>query len=245
VGGIGPGELVCIAGPPCSSKTLLLLNVAERISRRYGSAVLLYSAHKPSVYIAKKAALNGSISIHFWEDGGTRPGGPAVYLLDSSTADMEHALEVALELQSHADESMLILDGWSSHPRPAGQFEIIDGIPHYPSERWPHTLLSRQRIGRLREFASMTRIPVIAGVSTASLMDDEALAASWDLESEIRRNADHWVRLYRPELYKVTADVKPNERNVVEVTGSSPRWGDTRCSKLRLDPRDLSFATVI
>jgi hypothetical protein len=246
LGGIGPGELVCISGPPCTSKTLMLLELASRISARYRQNVLFYSAHKPSVYIAKKAALKGGISIHLWEDRGTRPGRPAVYLLDSNTADTERAIEVAVTLQSQAvkPETVVIMDGWSSHPRPAQQFQIIDGTPYFPSERWAHTLLSREQQGRLQEFTSKTRLPVVLGVSTASLVDDEALAASRDLESEIRCNADHWVRLYRPELYKVTADVKPKEWNVVELTGTNPRWGDTRCSKLRFDPRDLSFSTI-
>lgn len=88
--------------------------------------VLFYNTHKPSVYVAKKAALKGGMSVHLWGDGGTPSAGPGVYLLDSSTADTERALEVAVELRGHAAESgtMLILDGWSSHPRPA-LFELI------------------------------------------------------------------------------------------------------------------------
>ena len=76
-------------------------------------------------------------------------------------------------------------------------------------------------------------------------MDDEALATSSGHESEIRPNADHWVKLHRPELYKVSAEVQLEERNVVELTGTSPRWWDTRCSKLRFDPARLGFATVV
>src|ERR1700676_2423515 len=52
-GGIGPGEVVCVSGPPCTGKTLLLLDLAWRISMRYGANVLFYSVHQPSVYIAK------------------------------------------------------------------------------------------------------------------------------------------------------------------------------------------------
>jgi hypothetical protein len=245
-GGIGPGEVLCISGPPCTGKTLLSVDLATRISMRYGSEVLLYSGHKPSVYIAKKAALRGGIAIHFWDDGGVRRGGPAVYLLDSMTADVERALEIAVTLQGEAAKpgTALIMDGWSTLPAPSCRVEVIDGITSYPAERWPHTLLSRERLRRLRELTSMTRLPVVLGVTTASLMDDEALAASWDLESEIRRHADQWVKLHRPALYKGSAEVRPEERHAVELTGTSPRWWDTRFSKLRFDPRDLGFSTV-
>jgi len=214
---------------------------------RYGATILFYSAQKPSVYVAKKAALKGGIAIHFWEDGGNRSSGPAVYLLDSSTTDAEHAIDIAVTLQGKPATagSVLITDGWSTLPPPSHRMDLIDGIASYPGERWPHTLLSRQQIGRLREFASITRLPVVLGVSTASLFDDEALAGSTDLESEIRRNADHWVTLYRPELYRVTAEAQPKERNVVELTGTSPSWWDTRCSKLRFDPGRLGFETIV
>ncbi len=247
LGGIAPGEMVCISGPPCAGKTLVLLDLAARISSRYRQNVLFYSTHKPTAYLAKKAALKGGIEFRICEEGGTPRPGPAVYVLDSSTADTERAVEIAVKLQAEPAGSgtALIMDGWSTLPSPTHCIESIDGMAAYRAERWPHTLLSRQRIGPLRHLASMTRIPVVLGVSTESLMDDEALAASWDLESEIRRNADHCVKLHRPELFKVTADVLPEERNVVELTGTSPRWWDTRCSKLRFEARRLGFSTVV
>jgi hypothetical protein len=246
-GGIGPGKVVCVSGPPSTGKTLLLLDLAARISTRYVAKVLFYSAQKPSVYLAKKAALKGGISIRFWEDGGTRDTGSAVYLFDSSTTDSEHVIETAVRLQGERAKpgTVLIMDGWSSYAQRTNQIEIIDGIPAYPAERWPHTLLSWERIGRLKELAHMTRLPIVLGVTTASLMDDEALAKSSHHESEIRRHADQWVNLHRPALYKGSAEVQPDERNVVELAGTSPAWWDTRCSKLRLDARDISYGTVI
>jgi hypothetical protein len=81
-------------------------------------------------------------------------------------------------------------------------------------------------------------------MTTASLMDEAAQIDSQDLEAAICRAADRWVVLYRPELYRVTADARPAERNLLCLTGSSPQWWDTRCSKLRYDPRDMRFATV-
>ncbi len=228
-------------------KTLLLLDLAKQICTRYRNNVLFYSAQKPSVFIAKKAALKGGINIRFWEDGGTRRAGPSVYFLDSSTADTERAVEFAVKLQDQpiGSGAALIMDGWSTLPSPTHHIEIIDGVAAYPAERWPHSVLSRERVARLREFVTVTQLPVILGITTASLVDDNALAASWDLESEIRRNADHWVKLHRPAVYKGSEETRPGERNVVELTGTSPTWWDTRCSKLRFDPARLGFETII
>jgi hypothetical protein len=39
------------------------------------------------------------------------------------------------------------------------------------------------------------------GVTTASLLDHEALAESFDLTAQVRLAADRFVRLHRPELY--------------------------------------------
>jgi hypothetical protein len=96
--GIGQGEIVGVSGPICMGKTLLVLDLAERICTRYGKNVLFYSAHKPSVYLVKKAALKDHISIHFWEGGRSRSAGPAVDFLDSNTTDTNHVLEIAVRL---------------------------------------------------------------------------------------------------------------------------------------------------
>jgi hypothetical protein len=45
--------------------------------------------------------------------------------------------------------------------------------------------------------------------------------------------------------YLVNCRRRFTERNVVELTGTSPKWWDTRCSKLRFDPARLGFETVV
>ena len=246
-GGVGAGEVVCLSGPSCMGKTLLLLDLASRICRRYGARVLFYSAHKPSVYIGKKAALKGGVPVWYWEDASSDRGGPTVCLLDSNTAIAESAFEIAVKLRGKSPSAalVLILDGWSTLPARSDGMKVIDGIASYPAERWPHTLMSQDLIGRFSDFSIMTGMPVVLGVTTASLMDDEAIATSIALESGIASIANRCVKLHRSALYKVTADIGPAERNVVELTGSSPTWWDTRCSKLRFDSRDLGFSTVV
>src|ERR1700683_1980558 len=72
LGGIDPGSFGVIAGPSCTGKTLLLLELAARLSLRYGQNVVFCSAHQPSVYLARKAILRGDVSIHYLQ--GTLEG---------------------------------------------------------------------------------------------------------------------------------------------------------------------------
>ena len=247
VGGVAAGELICFAGPPCTGKTLLLLDWAARICGRYGKNVVFYSAHQPSVYLAKKAALRGESNIYFVEGSAAYHKGAGILLIDSTSTDVDRICDAASRLQFEhpAGCGPVILDGWSTYPERIIDMEVVAGVASYPAERCPHALFTTERSDQLKGFASMSRISVVMGITTASLMDVEALAASRDLESALRRNADHWVRLHRPELYKSTADGRAGERSVVELTGTSPKWWDTRCSKLRYDAGNGSFATVI
>jgi hypothetical protein len=82
------------------------------------------------------------------------------------------------------------------------------------------------------------------GVTTASLMDDEALAESVEIEAELRVRVDRLLSLIRPEIYCATEEVKPEDRHVVYLTGTRPSWWDTRCAKLRFEARRLTLSTV-
>jgi predicted ATP-dependent serine protease len=95
-GGIRPHELVCIAGPPSTGKTLLLLDLAARLCSRYGQNVVFYSRHQPSVYLAKKGAIKADVTYAFADalSFAAHSDGiecPAVILLDSTLADLPRA----------------------------------------------------------------------------------------------------------------------------------------------------------
>lgn len=85
---------------------------------------------------------------------------------------------------------------------------------------------------------------MVLGVTTASLMDDRAQSESFELESLLRFRLDHLVLLDRPEISAEVGTVKPKDQNVVCLTGASPRWWDTRYSRLLFDPGHLRFSTV-
>jgi len=251
LGGIRLGELTCIAGPACMGKTLLLLELAARVSIRYRQNVLFYSVHKPSVYLAKKAQLRGDALVLFANESvdvgpGSGTGQAAIHLVDSNSATLEQVYHLAGRLRGEsAGCVILIMDGFCSYRERLFRFEIVDGIAHYPAERWPHALMSREMLVNAERFGLTSGIPTVVGVTTASLMDDEALAQSHPLESEIRRSADHWVVLHRPEIYRVSSERQDSERNLVRLTGTSLSWWDTRCSKLRFDPGRVGLSTVV
>lgn len=235
-------------------KTLLLLELAARIVRRYERNVFFYSVQNPSVYIAKKASLRNDTRFVFAEEPGTgefdryfENNLPAIHLLDSHTAELDRACETASGLRN--TESLgcaaFVVDGWTTMPmRPIGR-DVVDGVSHYSADRWPHEPISREILVNLKRFSLATKMPVCLGVTTASVIDEEALAESFELETQLRVGADRLVSLHRPEIYVDTELVRPEDRNVVCLSGKSLRWWDTRCSKLRFDPRRLRFQTVV
>jgi hypothetical protein len=85
----------------------------------------------------------------------------------------------------------------------------------------------------------------VVGVTTASLIDAQVIAESHYPDTHIGLFADRLVTLYRPELQVGPVPVKPADRDVVCLSGSSPQWDDTRCSRLRFDPQRLGFSTVL
>jgi hypothetical protein len=252
--GILPGELSCITGPSCMGKTLLLLDLAARIVARYGRNVVFYSAHQPSVYLSRKLATRGGPEIAF---AGVRysvdqydqaiGSSASIILFDARSDDEPRALEFACTLVSEHPGgcAAVIMDGWSTYQPPLVNKQLLYEDGAFPAERWSNGLLSIQTLDNVKRFGANLGIPVVIGVTTVSLMDEEAQAQSVGLESELRIRADRLLSLLRPEIYRETAQMKPEERNIVCLTGTSPRWWDTRCSRLRFDPRRLGFSTVV
>ncbi len=253
LGGIRRHELICIAGPPSTGKTLLLLDLAARLCSRYGKNVVLYSRHQPSVYLAKKGSIKADVAYAFADgspfDGDSRTAdeGPAVMLLDSTLADLPDVLHftTSITTQHPAGCAALIIDGQSTARMPRRN-ACPDEVLGFPAERWPQMQVSEADLYEVQRFARSDRgPPVVIGVKTASLLDDEAAAHSFELDRHIRVFADRLVMLHRPELEIETSQVKARDRNVVCLSGTSSHWWDTRCSRLRFDPRRLGFSTVV
>jgi hypothetical protein len=254
IGGVSAGELICVTSPPHSGKTLLLLDWAARICSRYAKNVVFYSANEPSVYIARKAVAKNRTRVFF--AGKTQNQIPydraigasgVIVMLDSQSADLKQAQSVASWLAANhsAGCAALVMDGWcTTKQRPPG-IAVIDGVVAFPAERWAPTPLSVKGMREAVDFAQVSRLPVVMGVQTASLVDDEALADSFELSSRLRLAANRWVSMRRPELYVDTDNRVAADKDVVCLSGTSPNWWDTRCARLRFDSSVLGFETVV
>ena len=254
VGGVAAGELACVTSPPHSGKTLLLLDWAARICRRYRKNVVFYSANEPSVLIARKGVAKGRARVFF--AGETQNLIPyarefgsagAIIMLDAHSGDLEQAQSLAKWLQvNHPNEcAALVSDGWcTTRPRPR-EVKIVDGAVAFPAERWAPTFLPAEKLREAAEFARVSGLPVVMGVQTASLVDDDALADSLHLSLQLRLSAHRWVAMYRPELYVDSDRALPADSNVVQLCGRSANWWDTRRARLRFDYGERRFDTVV
>jgi hypothetical protein len=252
--GVAAGELSCVTSPPHSGKTLLLLDWAARICSLQAKNVVFFSANEPIVYIARKAVAKRRTRVFFagetWNqngydrDIGTSGG---IVMLDSHSGAPKQAQTLAkwLEANHPAGCAALVMDGWCTIKLRPLRVEVVDGVMAFPAERWGPTLLSVKGMKEAKRFAEANRLPVVMGVQTASLVDDEALAESFHLSSQLRLAADRWVSMYRPEIYIDTDERVAADKDVVCLTGTSPKWWDTRCARLRFDPRLLGFETVV
>ena len=134
LGGIRRHELICIAGPPSSGKTLLLLDLAARLCSRYGKNVVFYSRHQPSVYLAKKGAIKADVTYAFADDSPfdgysyAADEGPAVILLDSTIADLPDVFHFTMSIATMhpAGCAALIIDGQSAAPMPRRNAGTVD-----------------------------------------------------------------------------------------------------------------------
>jgi hypothetical protein len=252
LGGMGAGEMLCVVGPPSAGKTLILLDLADRVCERYDRNVVFWSAHQPSVYLVrKKMAIKGDARIAFTEDvcfvdERDRNDQPRVIVVSSSAGSgRAYGIAETLIADHPLGCAALIMDGWSTNPQRTVDVEVRDGIVAFAAERWPHTPVTVTDLHLTKQFAQNRRMPVVIGVTTASLVDDHAVAGSFHLETQMRLTADRLVTLHRPELYVETTYAIAADKNVVCLSGTSPRWWDTRCSRLRFDPRRLGFSSVV
>lgn len=222
VGGAAASELICVTSPPWSGKTVLLLNCAPRICDRYFKNVVFYSA-----IIARNGVAKGRAPIFFARDTEdqipyTREIGSSgtILMLDAQSAHLAQAQDLAawLRLDHSAGCAALVSDGWCSQ-------RTLRSALAFGSESWAPTPMSMNALCEAREIARVSRLPVLVGVQTASLVDDEVSGESFQLNSLLRSMAARWASLRRPELFVDTEDAIVADKNVVSLSVASQPWG--------------------
>jgi hypothetical protein len=215
---------------------------------------VFYSANEPSVHIVRKGVAKGRASVFFVGEtrsqiSCTREIGPsgAIIMLDAHSGDLKQAQALAKWLQTHhsAGCAALVSDGWCTTRQKPPEVKIVDGAVAFPAERCAPTFLPPEKLSEAAEFARVSRLPVVMGVQTASLVDDDALADSLHLSLQLRLAAHRWVAMYRPELYVDSDRAVPADSNVVQLCGRSANWWDTRRARLRFDYGERRFDTVV
>jgi hypothetical protein len=232
----------------------VLLDWAARVCNRYRKNIVFYSANEPSFGIARKSVVKGRTPIFFAGetlrlDRFDRDIGfsGAIIMVDARSGDLKQAQALAKWLQAHhsAGCAALISDGWCTTRKRPMEAKVVEGAIIFPAERWTPTFLPAEKLSEAAEFARVSGLPVVMGVQTASLVDDDALADSLHLSLQLRQSAARWLAMYRPELYVDSDRAVRADKNVVHLCGRSANWGDTRRARLRFDSRRMGFETVV
>jgi hypothetical protein len=210
--------------------------------------MVIWSVHQPSVYLARKLVVKGARAAFAEGTAGIAGWVNArVVVVCSSSAEPRRGSGFAKMLTAERRRgcAALVIDGWSTVAKQGGDTEGLDGGAACLAELWSHTRLSVAHIAQAKQFALKHRVPVVLGATTASLLDDEALAESFELTAQLHISADRLLTLHRPEPYVETSKAVAADKNVVCLTGTSPRWWDTRYSRLRFDPGRPGLSTVV
>jgi hypothetical protein len=171
----------------------------------------------------------------------------AIIMVDARSGGLKQAQALAKWLKANhpAGCAALISDGWCTTRKRPIEAKIVEGAIIFPAERWTPTFLPAEKLSAAAEFARVSGLPVVMGVQTASLVDDDALADSLHLSLQLRQSAARWLAMYRPELYVDSDRAVPADKNVVQLCGRSANLGDTRRARLRFDYGMREFETVV
>ena len=140
-GPLEPGELVCVAGRPCTGKTVLLLDVALRVLRRYETNVVFATAGEMTEDLLTRvpvAARHLFIELParavLREDIGFPAGrGPCIYLVDTQGVGpiRPHYIAHRLNAEHSSRCGLLVSDGWTvSVDRVTTVERAMAGVPY-------------------------------------------------------------------------------------------------------------------
>jgi hypothetical protein len=124
MGPMCPGDLICLAGRPCSGKTLLLLQMALNVSECCRTNVLFVSFRETPGAIGAQAPLGDQRRLMYGDlasvpetaGSGESDASSRVWMMGGVPADVPNIAAAVGRLQTGhpAGCGMVILDGWTS-----------------------------------------------------------------------------------------------------------------------------------
>jgi hypothetical protein len=242
IGHLGLGELHCIAGRPCTGKTLLLLHIALGVHRRYETNVVFATAQEFPVQIIAMAPASArsclvelpSLQLMRGELEFPPGRGPCIYLVDVQAVGptWPHYLAHTLNVSQVRRCDLLVSNGWTVYAEHGSYIKhVVGSVPYRLHRERPATLLSAATLARATRFAGASGVATIYGVRTAWNDAQEAgprLADLRRLRSTVSKTSARTVLLHRSELYLPHGGGREAVAGIVELAaagdGSSGRW---------------------
>lgn len=248
-GPLGLGELVCVAGRSCMCKTVLLLDLALRIHRRYETNVVFATAREfPEDLVAKAPVAARHLFVELpvrallREDVEFPAGrGPCIYLLDTQGVGpvRPHYIAHRLNAEHRSRCDLLVCDGWTVTPDRGTYTKRVLGDTEYRlgCER-PALELSPSTLARARRYAQGSGVATVYGIRTAVHEDQEHGPRLEDLRRlrpAVSKHVLRTVLLHRPELYLPHGGGRETVAGVIEVAAVGEGALGSRRAKLHYD----------
>lgn len=249
LGDLRLGELYCVAGRPCSGKTVLLLDVALRVHRKYRTNVVFATAQElPEQIVAMappsaRPCLVELPSRELMRDELEFPQGrePCIYLVDvrSVGATWPHYLAHGLNVSQVSRCDLLVSNGWTvTSERGTYIKHVLESVPYRLNWARPPTLLAASTLARANRFAKGSGVASIYAVGTAWHDDQEQGPRAEDLlrlRAAAGRHAARTVLLHRPELYEPYEPGKKLNLCMTELSVAEAGEGESRRTRLQYD----------
>ena len=255
LGNLGLGELYCIAGRPCTGKTLLLLEIALRIHRRYETNVVFATAQEFPEQIVAMAPPSArrclvelpSLGVLREEVEFPQGRGPCIYLVDVQAVGptWPHYLAHGLNVSQVSRCDLLVSNGWTVHvDRPPYIKHVLGSVPYRLNWSRPAAILSASTLARAKRFANGSGVATIYGICTARRDDQENGPRSEDLlrlRAAVAKHASRTVLLHRPELYLSHGGGREAVAGRIELSAADGSAAGTRRAALQYDAAKRRF----
>jgi hypothetical protein len=255
LGTLGLGELHCIAGRPSVGKTLLLLEIALRIHRRYETNVVFATAREfPEQIMAKVPAAARDLFIELpardilLEEVELPAGrGPCIYLVDAQGvgSTRPHYIAHRLNVEHSSRCDLLVSDGWTVYPDRVTTMErVLAGVPYRLNCERPALVLQAATLANAKKFAEASGVATIYGIRTAENgrpAGGPRIADLRQLRSAVSKHALRTGLVHRPELYLSHGGGREAVAARIELRAADGSGAGTRRAALQYDAAKRRF----